>query len=109
MANSAVDAATPTAMHIIVTEDELTAELFDGRTISVPLAWYPRLTHATQQERDNWKLIVNGEGIHWPDLDEHISVEGLTAGRKSGETAQSFARWLEAKNAGRPLESSLQS
>ena len=82
---------------------KLTAELYDGRTISVPLAWYPRLTHATQQERDNWRLIGSGEGIHWPDLDEDISVEMLLGGWPSGESQRSFKRWLEAKQAGLPV------
>lgn len=94
---------SPTATHIIVTAEELTAELYDGRTISVPLAWYPRLTHATQQERDNWRFIGIGQGVHWPDLDEDISIEGLIAGRKSGESQTSFKRWLEAKRAGLPV------
>lgn len=98
-----VEATSPTATHIIVTAEELTAELYDGRTISVPLAWYPRLTHATQQERDNWRLIGIGQGVHWPDLDEDISIEGLIAGRKSGESQASFKRWLEAKQAGLPV------
>ena len=66
----------PGVERVIVTEDALTAELSDGRTISVPLDWYPRLAHATPQERDNWELIGSGEGIHWPDLDEDISVDG---------------------------------
>ncbi len=86
-----------------VTEDALTAELHDGRTISVPLAWYPRLTYATPEERDNWELIGTGEGIHWPDLDEDISVEMLLAGVPSGESPRSFKRWLEAKKAGLPV------
>ena len=94
---------SPTATRIIVTAEELTAELYDGRTISVPLAWYPRLTHATKQERDNWRFIGIGQGIHWPDLDEDISIEGLIAGRKSGESQTSFKRWLEAKQAGLPV------
>ena len=93
----------PTATHIIVTAEELTAELYDGRTISVPLAWYPRLTHATQQERDNWQLIGIGQGIHWPDLDEDISIEMLLGGWPSGESQRSFKRWLEAKQAGLPV------
>ena len=84
-----------------VTEDTLSVELADGRTISAPLAWYPRLVHATQAERDNWELIGDGQGIHWPDLDEDLSVEGLLAGRPSGESQRSFKRWLEAKRAGR--------
>lgn len=73
----------------------LTAELSDGRTISVPLAWYPRLLNATPKERSNWRLIGKGQGIHWNDLDEDVSVEGLLAGRHSGESQASFKRWLE--------------
>ena len=81
----------------------MTAELSDGRTISVPLAWYPRLMHATPDERSKWELIGGGQGIHWPDLDEDISIEGLLAGRKSGESRQSFKQWLQAKKEGRDL------
>ena len=90
-------------MTIGVTEDTLTAELSDGRTISVPLAWYPRLAYATSLERSNWELIGGGQGIHWPDLDEDISIEGLLAGRKSGESHRSFQQWLQAKRQGRGL------
>ena len=86
-----------------ITEDTLQVELSDGRTISVPLAWYPRLVHATQEERNNWELIGEGQGIRWPDLDEDLSVEGLIAGRPSGESQRSFKRWLEAKRAGRSV------
>ncbi len=94
----------PEAERVIVTEDALTAELSDGRTITVPLDWYPRLVHGTPEERDNWELIGPGEGIHWPDLDEDISVQGLIAGQRSGEGVKSFRRWLKAKREGRPLE-----
>lgn len=90
-------------MTIAVTEDTLTAELSDGRTISVPLAWYPRLVYATPQERSNWDLIGGGQGIHWPNLDEDISIEGLLAGQKSGERPVAFPQWLEAKKARRGL------
>ena len=100
---STTGVSLPEAMTIVVTEDTLTAELSDGRTISVPLAWHPRLVHATPQERSNWTLIGGGQGIHWPDLDEDISIEGLLAGRKSGESHRSFQQWLEAKRAGREL------
>ena len=65
----------PEAMDVTVTEDTLTVEISDGRTISVPLVWYPRLIHATQQELDNWELLAKGRHIHWPDLDEDLSVE----------------------------------
>ena len=91
------------AMTISITEDSIGAELSDGRTIMVPLSWYPRLVHATPEERGNWELIGEGQGIHWPDLDEDISIEGLLAGRKSGESQRSFKQWLEAKRAARGL------
>ena len=94
------------AEDIRVTEDTLTAELHDGRTISVPLAWYPRLVHAAQEERDNWELIGTGQGIHWPDLDEDISVEMLLAGVPSGESPQWFQA-LAGSQAGRPASEHL--
>ncbi len=93
----------PVAEGVEVSDDALTAELTDGRTISVPLDWYPRLTHAMREERDNWRLIGGGEGIHWPDLDEDISVEGLIAGRPSAESQTSFQRWVDARRARRPV------
>ena len=98
-----IEAKIPGVEDVTVTEDTLKAELSDGRTISVPLAWYPRLVHATPEERDNWELIGEGQGIRWPDLDEDISVEGLIAGRPSGESQRSFKRWLEAKRADRSV------
>ncbi len=85
------------AQNVAVTEDALVVDLSDGRTISVPLAWYPRLLHGTPAERGRWRLIGRGEGIHWPDLDEDLSVEGLLAGRPSGESQRSFRRWLESR------------
>lgn len=91
------------ADEVKVTDDALIAELHDGRTISAPLSWYPRLVHATPEERNNYELIGNGEGVHWPDLDEDISIEMLLAGMPSGETPQGFKRWLEAKRAGLPV------
>ncbi len=103
MITSTIEAQIPEAEDVTVTEDTLMAELSDGRTISVPLAWYPRLVHATQEERNNWELIGEGQGVHWPDLDEDLSVEGLIAGRPSGESQRSFKRWLEAKLAGRSV------
>jgi hypothetical protein len=85
------------ARSVSVTEDALIADLADGRTITVPLAWFPRLAHGTSAERNHWRLIAGGEGIHWPDLDEDISVEGLLAGRRSGETQESLRRWLQRR------------
>ena len=95
-----IDVSVPEAEGVEVTDDTLTAELSDGRSISVPLAWYPRLAHAAPHERRNWRLIGGGEGVHWPDLDEDISVEGLLAGRPSGESQRSLKRWLETRTAG---------
>ena len=94
-----VDGRLAVASAATVTEDTLTIELSDGRTIAVPLAWYPRLIHATKKEKGNCRLIGKGQGIHWPDLDEDVSVEGLLAGRPSGESQESFRRWLEMKQA----------
>ena len=88
---------------VTLTQDTLAAELSDGRTIAVPIAWYPRLAHATPDERDRWQLIGDGQGIHWPDLDEDISVEMLLAGRKSAESRQSLKQWLAARREGRGL------
>jgi hypothetical protein len=85
------------AQSVAVTDDALAVDLNDGRSISVPLAWFPRLLHGTREERDNWRLIGEGEGIHWPDLDEDISVENLLAGKPSGESQSSFKRWLEKR------------
>lgn len=66
-------------------EDTLSVALRDGRIITVPLAWYPRLSNATAEERENWELCGGGYGIHWPDVDEDLSTEGLLEGRASPE------------------------
>lgn len=83
---------------VAVSDEMLTAELSDGRVISVPLAWYPRLVHATSEERAEWRLIGDGEGIHWPRLDEDISAENLVLGMPSGESQGSLGRWLESRS-----------
>jgi hypothetical protein len=95
MNTSATELQAANAQHVVVTDDSLTIDLIDGRTISAPLGWYPRLLHGTPEERNKWRLIGAGEGIHWPDLDEDISVENLLAGKPSGESQRSFKRWLE--------------
>ncbi len=87
----------PKIREVRVTEDTLSVDLEDGRTISVPLAWYPRLAYATPEERRRFEIVGAGYGIHWPDLDEDISVEGLLAGKRSTESPQSFERWLKAR------------
>ena len=91
----AIELEIPDAVDVEVSEDTLSVELSDGRTISVPVDWYPRLTHATVEERANWRIIGRGHGIHWGDIDEDVSVEGLLAGRPSGESRSSFRKWLE--------------
>jgi hypothetical protein len=95
---SSLEIGAVKALDIAITEDALTVDLADGRTISAPLAWYPRLLHGTPSERTNWRLIGAGEGLHWPDLDEDISVENLVLGRPSGESQTSFQRWLESRS-----------
>lgn len=97
MSTSAIDIARVRAQNVRVTNEHLIVELEDGRSLSVPLAWYPRLMHATDEERQNWRLIGNGEGIHWEDLDEDISVEHLLLGIPSGESQSSLQRWLERR------------
>lgn len=84
----------PLAAEVRVTDDHLIVDLVDGRSLSVPLAWYPRLLHGSPAERQNWQLLGDGFAIEWMNLDEHIGIEGLLAGRRSGESAQSFERWL---------------
>ena len=101
MSTSGIEVRNPTAKYVTVTDDALTVGLSDGRTISVPLAWFPRLTHGTAAERSSWTLIADGEGIHWPGLDEDISVESLLAGRRSGESQESLRKWLEGRKQAR--------
>ena len=82
-------------VHISVTDDTLAVDLEDGRTIAVPIGWYPRLAHGTDAERANFKISGAGYGIYWPDLDEDIGVEGLLLGKKSTEGFASFEKWLQ--------------
>jgi hypothetical protein len=87
----------PDAVAVKTTNEALVIELNDGRVLSVPLAWYPRLLNASPEERSNWHFIGKGQGIHWDTLDEDISVENLLAGHHSGESQSSLKRWLEAR------------
>ena len=103
MAISTTSFEVPGATEIHFDDDTLHAELTDGRRIAVPLAWYPRLLHATPEERGNWAIIAGGQHLHCPDIDEDISVEMLLTGQKSGESQTSFKRWTEARKAGLPV------
>ncbi len=94
---SQTEIAIPNAQHVSVSDESLTVELEDGRTLSAPLGWYPRLAHAKQEERNRWRLIGQGSGIHWDDIDEDISIEGLLLGKRSGESQLSFQRWLATR------------
>ncbi len=89
------------AMTVSVTADEIAVDLRDGRTIIAPLVWFPRLVHATPKERNNWRLIGKGVGIHWPDLDEDISTANLLLGQPSGESQRSLQKWLAARQPGK--------
>jgi Protein of unknown function (DUF2442) len=98
MSTSGIELKGAIAQAVTVTDDSLTVDLADGRTISVPIGWFPRLSHGTAEERSHWRLIAHGEGVHWPDLDEDISVASLLLGRRSGETPESLRRWLDARS-----------
>ncbi len=97
MSISTLELALPRAVGVAFGEATVTLNLSDGRVISAPLAWFPRLLNGTPAERDTWRLVGGGEGVHWPLLEEDISVENLLAGRPSAESAQSVARWLTAR------------
>lgn len=97
MSSSEGESRLAEAQAVSVTDDSLVVDLVDGRSVSVPLAWYPRLAHGTPEERADFRLIGRGEGIHWPRLDDDISVEDLLAGRPSGESQQSLQRWLRER------------
>ncbi len=84
----------PRASSVAITGDSLIVDLVDGRTVTAPLAWYPRLVHGTPEERLDFRLVGEGAGIHWPRLDEDVSVEGILAGLPSGESHRSLQGWL---------------
>ena len=88
----------PVVTDVRVTDEKLIVDLNDGRSLVVPLKWYPRLVHGSAQERQNWQLLGDGYAIEWPDLDEHIGIEGLLAGRRSGESQVSLERWLASRS-----------
>ncbi len=97
MTSSTLELFIPSIRSVKVTRSTLTFEVEDGRSVSVPLDWYPRLKSGTVKERSHWTLIGAGYGVHWPDLDEDISIEALLAGRRSLESERSFQSWLDRR------------
>lgn len=92
------------ARSVRVSGDGLTVDLVDGRTITAPLIWYPRLWHGTLRERSHFEIFGDGSYIHWPDLDEDLTVSGMLAGRRSGESPQSLRKWLDSRRLKRRLQ-----
>jgi hypothetical protein len=101
MTSSVVETQETRAQSVKVNGEALTVDLADGRTIIVPLVWFPRLWHGTPRERSHFEIFGDGSYIHWPDLDEDLTVAGLLAGRRSGESLKSLEKWLDSRNAGR--------
>lgn len=97
MSSSAIENHSALAIRVEVTNDTVSVALADGRTIAAPLAWYPRLALATAEERNLWRLIAGGRGIHWPAVDEDISVANLLSGQPSTESQRSFKSWLAGR------------
>ncbi len=97
MNTSAVEMQLPDAIGVDVAGNALSVELSDGRTISVPVDWYPRLAHATEKERANWRIIGRGQGIHWEDVNEDVSVRDLLLGKRSEESQASLMKWLNGR------------
>ena len=97
MNSSGVEIQGARAQAVTLSDDALTVDLVDGRTIIVPLLWYPRLWHGSPQERSHFEIFGDGAYIHWPDLDEDLTVAGLLAGRPSGESPESLKKWLDAR------------
>ena len=97
MSSLAVEVQEPRGKSVKVNDDEVVIDLVDGRTITVPLAWYPRLWHGSPQERNHFEIFADGAYIHWPDLDEDLTVAGMLAGQRSGESPQSLKKWLDSR------------
>ena len=102
MATSVPELRMPTVLDVQVSDDALQVTLSDGRALTVPSVWYPRLAHAEASERADWTIIDGGGGIRWPQLDEDVSLSGLLAGMPSQESQQSLARWLAARTVAAP-------
>jgi hypothetical protein len=100
MLSAVMTPAPPRVVNIVVTDDTLQVDLEDGRTIAVPIGWFPRLAHGSPEEKANFEISGAGRGIHWPDLDEDIGIEGLLMGKASTESPASFKRWLDQRDKG---------
>ena len=94
---NSVEVTLARVLNVLVTDDTLSVDLEDGRTVSVPIGWYPRLASGTDSERSNFEISGAGYGVHWPDLDEDIGVEGLLLGKRSSESPNSFEQWLKRR------------
>ena len=94
---NSVEVTLARVLNVLVTDDTLSVDLEDGRTVSVPIGWYPRLASGTDSERGNFEISGAGYGVHWPDLDEDIGVEGLLLGKRSSESPNSFEQWLKRR------------
>ncbi len=101
MSFSSTEVLDARAQTVEVKEDTIVLDLVDGRTMTVPIVWYPRLWYGTKEERAHFELLDEGRYIHWPELDEDLSIEGMVGGRRSGENAESLRKWLAARNGGR--------
>ncbi len=97
MSSSAVDIQEARAQLVTVSDEALSVDLVDGRTVIVPLLWFPRLWHGSKEERNNLEIFGDGAYIHWPDLDEDLTVAGLLEGKRSGESAISLKKWLASR------------
>ncbi len=98
MGTLAIEMRMPTVLDVAVSDDKLSVTLSDGRALSVPSSWYPRLAHATAAERASWTIIDSGAGVYWQDLDEDLSLAGLLAGTPSQESQESLTRWLARRS-----------
>ena len=102
MSFSGIEIQEARARSVRMTDDALEVDLVDGRTIIVPLAWYPRLWHGTPRERNHFEMISDGAYLHWPALDEDLTVAGLLAGQRSGESPESLNKWLASRKVRSP-------
>jgi len=104
MNTSIVEIQEPRSREVRITDDSLVVELMDGRTITVPLLWYPRLWYGKPDERRRFEILGDGRYLHWPDLDEDLSIAGIMAGRRSAESPESLKRWLTSRGQQKPLQ-----